>query len=139
MPEPGRISTQIVRKLKEAELVIADLTFSNPNVYYEFCLRHALGLPLIHMALDGTRLPFDVIDGRTIFFHLLSRRAEAARKDPNDQIQHIEANGFKPSNPIVDTLEILKLEGSNVPIEKLLGQVLLAQSQLASKVDSLSA
>src|SRR5215472_15936322 len=50
MPEPGRITTQIVRELKEADLVIADLSFDNPNVYYELSLRHALGLRLIHMA-----------------------------------------------------------------------------------------
>jgi len=44
MPEPGRITHQIVRRLKGVDLVIADLTFGNPNVYYELSLRHALGL-----------------------------------------------------------------------------------------------
>jgi len=33
--EPGRITSQIVRLLHDAEVVIADLTGNNANVYYE--------------------------------------------------------------------------------------------------------
>jgi hypothetical protein len=56
MNEPGRITSQIIKLLMDADLVIADLTGNNPNVYYELCLRHALGKPVIHMASDGTKL-----------------------------------------------------------------------------------
>jgi hypothetical protein len=48
MPEP--ITSQIIKLLKEADLVIADLTSNNPNVYYELSLRHALGKSVIPMA-----------------------------------------------------------------------------------------
>jgi hypothetical protein len=40
--EPGRITSQIITWLKEADLVIADLTWNNANVYYELSLRHAV-------------------------------------------------------------------------------------------------
>src|ERR1051326_3457979 len=52
--EPGRITSQIITLLMEADLVISDLTGNNPNVYYELSLRHALGKPAIHMAENGT-------------------------------------------------------------------------------------
>jgi hypothetical protein len=43
-----------VTLLLEADLVIADLTTNNANVYYELSLRHAIGKPVIHMAAEET-------------------------------------------------------------------------------------
>jgi hypothetical protein len=37
---PGEITEQIYRHLRDAHLVIADLTGANPNVMYELGLRH---------------------------------------------------------------------------------------------------
>ena len=64
--------------LMDAELVIADLTGNNANVYYELSFRHAIAKPVIHMALQDTRLSFDVQDNRTIFYTLQCREAETA-------------------------------------------------------------
>jgi hypothetical protein len=38
-PMPGTIAPQVYRSLWEADLVIADLTGRNPNVYYELLAR----------------------------------------------------------------------------------------------------
>jgi hypothetical protein len=40
--EPGRITSQVIKLLFDAELVIADLTENNANVYYELSLRRAI-------------------------------------------------------------------------------------------------
>jgi hypothetical protein len=129
--EPGRITSQIVSLLMEAELVIADLTTNNANVFYELSLRHAIGKPVIHMAAAGTPLSFDVRDNRTIFYTMHSREAEAARDELAKQIRHVRKPGYKAMNPILETVGIVNLENSNIP-EK------AAIRQLMSMIEGLS-
>src|SRR5436190_14765616 len=118
MPDPGRITTQIIEQLNGADLVIADLTDGNPNVYYELSLRHGVGKPVIHMALDGTRIPFDVLDSRTIPFTLECRRAETAREELTKQIERVQEDNYRASNPIIEAIGIIELRGSQRPIEQ---------------------
>lgn len=62
----GSINRTVLRYLYQADVVIADLTELNPNVFYELGVRHALRHGTILMALKGTQLPFDVGDLRVI-------------------------------------------------------------------------
>jgi hypothetical protein len=135
--EPGRITSQIIKLLMDADLVIADLTGNNPNVYYELCLRHALGKPVIHMALDGTTLSFDVRDNRTIFYTMHSRTAESARAELDKQIRHIRAAGYKAMNPILETVGIVNLERSTVPEQAALGQLMGMVERLGGDIQEM--
>jgi hypothetical protein len=47
-------------------LVIADLTGSNPNVFYELAIRHMLRKPYVQISAKEERIPFDVAGIRTI-------------------------------------------------------------------------
>ena len=47
--EPGMITSQVLRAVQEAPLVVADLTGHNPNVLYELDVRHAIEKPIIHV------------------------------------------------------------------------------------------
>ncbi len=38
----GHISENMIRKIKDADVVVVDVTYHNPNVYYELGMRHAL-------------------------------------------------------------------------------------------------
>lgn len=78
---PGRITNQIAEELADADLVIADLTGLNTNVMYEVGVRHGLGLPIVQLAQEGTSLPFDVLDIRTIFFALDLDHVEEAKSN----------------------------------------------------------
>ena len=66
--EPGMITSQVLEYLKKARLAVADLSYLNPNVFYEVALRHALRLPVVQLIRRADRLPFDVNQSRTLVF-----------------------------------------------------------------------
>lgn len=68
MGQPGVVTHQIIDLIWNAELVIADLSFNNPNVFYELALRHGVRKPFVQIGLAGSNLPFDVAGLRTILF-----------------------------------------------------------------------
>lgn len=66
--EPGMITSQVIEYLKRSRLAIADLSYLNPNVFYEVALRHALRLPVVQLIRKADRLPFDINQSRTLVF-----------------------------------------------------------------------
>jgi hypothetical protein len=62
----GSLSGQIRALLRQAELVVADLTGANANVFYELGFRHATEKPCLQVIEEGETIPFDVADIRTI-------------------------------------------------------------------------
>lgn len=64
--EAGMITAQIIEHLIESRLVIADLSFHNPNVFYELALRHAIRKPIVQISRAADRLPFDIAQVRTV-------------------------------------------------------------------------
>lgn len=74
--QPSAINDEIRSHLVFDAMAVVDLGGRNPedppnpNVMYELGIRHAFGLPVVLLAWDGQRLPFDVGNQRAI----LSRR-----------------------------------------------------------------
>jgi hypothetical protein len=66
MGKPGMIGKQVIEHILKARLVIADLSFHNPNVFYELCLRHATRLPTVQVKRTVDNIPFDLSQYRTI-------------------------------------------------------------------------
>ena len=63
----GEITEQVFRRLRDDDVVIADLTDANPNVMYELGLRHTQDKLTVQVGEYG-RLPFDITVIRTIQF-----------------------------------------------------------------------
>jgi len=65
----GLIIEDITRSIREASIVIADITPDNPNVFYEVGYAHGIGKPTILLSdRKRERLPFDVSGFRTLFY-----------------------------------------------------------------------
>ena len=66
MTQPGMISQQILQHVLGSRLVVADLSFHNPNVFYELAIRHATKLPTVLISRTAERIPFDIADLRVV-------------------------------------------------------------------------
>jgi hypothetical protein len=66
---PGIIFQDIQREIERAEIVIAEITPVNANVFYELGYAHALGKPTILLARREAELPFDVRSFRVVFYN----------------------------------------------------------------------
>jgi hypothetical protein len=100
MGKTGMISNHIIKQLLDSDLVIADLTDYNPNVFYELAIRHITQKPCIQMIKNGLKLPFDVYGIQTVFFETDLASAEIAKNRLCKQIELIEKGEFKVTNPI---------------------------------------
>ena len=70
LPHSNSITAEIVKNLKEADLVIADATDNNPNCFYEIGYRAALLKPLILIRNSEKNIPFDVAGTNIIDYKL---------------------------------------------------------------------
>ena len=99
--EAGNIRTDMFQELLLADLVVADLSIDNPNVWYELGVRHALrkrGVVQITCRRDQT--PFDVLTERTVRYRIARDSAASAIPDP----QHLEDDKKNLSKVATQTL-----------------------------------
>jgi hypothetical protein len=75
------IMQDVVSNIAEADLIVADLTGSNPNVFYELGIAHALDKPTILLTQSIEELPFDLRSYRVLVYQTHFAKIEAARKD----------------------------------------------------------
>ncbi len=62
------ILERIYRQIDLADIVIADMTGQNPNVFYEVGYAHAKGKLCIHLTSDADDIPFDLKHKRHIVY-----------------------------------------------------------------------
>jgi hypothetical protein len=138
--KPGFITSQVIERLASDDLVIADLTDSNPNVFYELAVRHAARKPVIQMIQAGQRIPFDVAPHRTIIFD--SRDWDSVglcRETLEKQIKSIEEDPTHVETPlsIAGSLEVL--QQSPNPLAKASADILNLLAALVRDVQELKA
>lgn len=68
--DANSITQTIIEHLDDSDLVIADMTGHNPNVFYEMGYRARTKKPMIHLKQKGEVLPFDVTTIRTLEYDL---------------------------------------------------------------------
>jgi hypothetical protein len=68
---PGDIMDQVWKDIRMSDVIIADMTELNPNVFYEMGLAHALGKTIILIKMKGSdKVPFDVQNYKNFEYEL---------------------------------------------------------------------
>ncbi|MEA3327389.1 MAG: hypothetical protein U9R53_08800 [Chloroflexota bacterium] len=112
------IMMDILNSIKEADLILCDMTSRNPNVFYELGLAHSIGKPVILLSKNESDIPFDLHHIRTIIYNT----ENAGWEDKlSNQIKNYSSeenySGFIYSDAVVsnflkqrfDTTEIINL------------------------------
>ena len=108
--KPGIITNQILDYITKSKMVIADLSYHNPNVFYELAVRHMEGRPSIHLIRSCDKIPFDIGNFRTITMDLTDiysfvPQMETYKSQISSQLRSLlEANG-EADNPISSYLK----------------------------------
>ena len=82
----GSITQEILDALNDYELVIADLTGHNPNVFFEIGYRSKSQKPIIHLKRKDEIIPFDVSTIRTFEYDLTDLDLVTATNDRLEQV-----------------------------------------------------
>lgn len=134
MDQPGSITSQVIQETVNSDLVIADLTGHNPNVFYELAVRHATGKPCIQMININDSIPFDISDLRTVKYGLEVEEAQQAKEEIQAQLELLEEDESEFDNPISRSAEMQSLRESGDPTDQNLADVLQGISKLNQKV-----
>lgn len=131
---PGMIDSQVINHTLDAELVIADLSLQNPNVFYEMGLRHREQKPIIHMFRAGEVIPFDVKPYRAIPFAFEHPKQRFdARHLLKKAVDAVLAADYKVENPVTRARGYAELSKHATPAQ----EVILAEiEKLRSEVQA---
>lgn len=139
--ESGMIGNQIIDRIINDDLVVANLTGNNPNVMYELAIRHATAKPIIHICEKGTLLPFDIKDNRTAFFRDDMLGVQELQREFESYVNNIQYDYEYKDNPIyngIRTANIFKrmYDGGHHTEAELLQKILDTVSK--SKIERIS-
>ena len=136
--EPGLITSQVIQHLIYDPLVVADLTGSNANVFYELAIRHAVRKPVVQIIDATDTIPFDLAATRTIHFDYQDLdSAAAARDEVIRQIKSAEGNPSDIDSPVGTAIRLKTFVESGNPLEKSSAEIIGMLQQLGSAIGDL--
>ncbi|MGL5685609.1 MAG: hypothetical protein ACRCXQ_07445 [Vagococcus fluvialis] len=107
----GDVSSQqniiqdIINEIHNADVIIADLTGLNPNVFYELGIAHAFNKRVIQITQDVNELPFDIRQYRTLEYGKDYRVFKSFIKKLRPLLESIIEGEALFSNPVNDFLK----------------------------------
>lgn len=101
-PGPGSITKDIINGIIDAELLIADLTSRNANVFYELGIAHAVGNKTIMTAQSTEDIPFDIGNYRVLVYEQTISGATKLQAQLDAAIKEVLHSPRRPNNPVQD-------------------------------------
>lgn len=106
------ILKDIIHNIRRADLIVADITTRNANVFYELGVAHTLPKPVVMIIQDVEEIPFDLHSYRVIKYSVRIDKSEDLTKELRRIGQaHIEGK-VTFENPVVDFIpELPRITG----------------------------
>jgi hypothetical protein len=96
---PGAITSDVITRIMHSDFVLADVTYPNPNVFYELGLRHACRLgTIIVRDRSGPRTPFDIAHLRHFEYENTSTGLKSLAADLEAYFNHRSQHPDHPDN-----------------------------------------
>lgn len=133
---PGLVTTQIIDHLLKDNLVVADLTDHNANVFYELAVRHVVRKPVVQIIELGQTIPFDVGQSRTV--QINHRDLDSVARGIGELRGHIasaEKDPMLADNPITTAIDLDALRATGDPGAKGTAEILEAVHEIRSVVN----
>ena len=136
-PNPGLITPRLLTLLAGADLVVADLSTLNPNVFYELAIAHGLRKPVVHLQRMSEPVPFDVRDLRIIKYDLgdLDSVTEA-RAQLERYALHALEDPTSVETPLSSANRFLSIQASEDPLAQSQAEVSVALGDLRTQIRS---
>ncbi|HEX8591965.1 MAG TPA: hypothetical protein VF682_01585 [Pseudomonas sp.] len=110
---PGTITTDIVTRIMHSDYVVADVTYPNPNVFYELGLRHACKPGTIIIKDSAApRVPFDIAHLRYVEYENTPTGLKSLSAQLSTLFEHFDREPGRPDNLL---LELAKLTNYEFP------------------------
>jgi len=101
----SNILEDIIQNIAHSDLIVADLTGANPNVYYELGIAHALQRKVILMTQEITELPFDLRSYRVIGYDTHFSKMNQAKKQLIEYALEAFEGTLPFGNPVKDYIK----------------------------------
>lgn len=96
------ILKDIVEQIDKSDLVVADLTGVNPNVFYELGLAHAFRKPVILLTQSIEEIPFDLKSYRLLEYSTHFARIDKAKKQLARYAEGFLTGDIRFGSPVTD-------------------------------------
>lgn len=101
---PGSITRDIVQGIIDADIIIADLTSKNSNVFYELGIAHSVGNKTIMTCQSTADVPFDIANYRVILYDQTITGSKALAKKLSAAIKELLLALDRTNNPVQSVL-----------------------------------
>lgn len=117
-PNSQAITKDIVLSIRTSDLIVADLSDANANVYYELGIAHTFNKPVILLSQSIDDVKFDLKAYRCLLYTEHFHDMDRARLELAERVEAFKAGTLQFSNPVSDAVgEAVTYHAFAVPTE----------------------